>query len=288
MFVQWNEEKYSVGITTIDNQHRELFRLINEVHKIMMGKYNKTEAYKVVKQLHAYTGYHFSSEESVLREYGYPGLDDHINGHRTFKSRIKNELENVRLEDNYPLAPLQSFLVDWIVKHIEGEDRDYARFFRESAINPELHFSPSGSSKTGILDKQQLRQIQLEIAGIDNQHKELIAILQQANDLLHTSENRRKIYVPVIIRKLYYYSQYHFSFEEEHMKYHSYPLLQNHKELHKAYIGKIHEFIVDYQREEAALTDKIVLFLKKWIVSHILNEDKKYKNYLLNERNSEE
>lgn len=117
------------------------------------------------------------------------------------------------------------------------------------------------------------------IALIDNQHKELILILQQTNDLQHTSEERKKN-LPVIIEKLIYYSQYHFSFEEEHMSKNAYPLIKEQQDLHRKFINRIIKIAGEFKSGMVDLTDEIILFLKNWIIEHILTEDKKYKEYL--------
>lgn len=285
MFIEWNNEKHSLGIPTIDNQHRELFRMTNEVHQLLINGNDRNKAIKVLKRLYAYTGYHFTSEESIQKEYGYPGLSGHAKIHGHFKKRIKEELEGMRDKGNSPLSPLQDFLVEWILKHIQGEDTKYARFFRESGINPELHFSVSEQNRTDVLDQWKIRQLELEIREIDNQHRELIAILQQTNDLQYTGIKRKKIYIPVIIRKLFYYSQYHFSYEEEHMAQGGYEKLKSHQDLHRDFIRKIREFAEKYNRGTEELTDEIILFLKDWTINHIIQEDRDYKDFLLYRKN---
>lgn len=281
MFIEWSDEKHSLGIPTIDSQHRELFRMTNEIHEILLGGDYQKDALKVLKRLYAYTGYHFTSEEAIQKEYGYPEHSGHIRIHRQFKDRIKEELDEIRNNPGYPLSPLQDFLVEWILKHIQGEDVKYARFFREAGINPELHFSISDKKRTDVLDQWELRQMELEIKDIDNQHKELIAILQQTNDLRHTGDKRKRLFIPVIIKKLFYYSQYHFSYEEEHMAQSNYNLLKSQQDFHKGFVSRIRTFAEEYNRKETDLTDELILFLKDWTINHILQEDKKYKDFLL-------
>ena len=70
------------------------------------------------------------------------------------------------------------------------------------------------SKRITQLDQWKNQKLKLEIAGIDNQHKELIYILQQINDLQHTSDSRMKIYLPVIIKKLFYYTQFNTNFSK--------------------------------------------------------------------------
>jgi len=282
MFIEWNNERYSIGIDIIDNQHRELFIITNQLHEILEQEHYQKDAIKILKRLYAYTCYHFTSEEALLKEYGYKELPEHNSIHKTFQNKIKEFLEGIRTKQNYALLPLLDYLVEWILKHIQGEDTKYAEFLKRESINPEMHFSISETKRNDVLEQWQKKKLQLEIKGIDNQHRELIYILQQTNDLQHTSEARMKIYLPVIIKKLFYYTQYHFSFEEEHMAKNNFPLLKEQQELHKIFIQKIINWAEEYKKGFIGLSDEIILFLKDWTIEHILNEDKKYKEYLEN------
>jgi|GEM_PF-576944 len=280
MFIDWNDEKHSIGIKIIDNQHKELFLVTNQLHEILKLEQYQDEAIKVLKNLYAYTSYHFVSEESLLKEYKYPDTEDHIRIHNSFRDKIKESLEGVRSRRNYPLEPLQDYLVEWILKHIQVQDMQYAKYFKEHSVEMEMHFSISDEKSDDVLSQWKKRKLELEIIDIDNQHKELIYILQQTNDLQHTSESRKKIYLPEIFKKLFYYAQYHFAYEEEHMSKNGYDLIDKQKELHKEFISKIIKFTEDYKSGLIGLTDDLIIFLKNWTIDHILTEDKKYKQFL--------
>lgn len=281
MFIEWKDEKHSLGIPTIDEQHKELFLITNQLHEILETENYQKEAEKLLKRLYAYTSYHFASEEAIQKEYKFPFLDGHKAIHKSFKKKVIQELEGVRSNINYPLAPLQDFLIEWILKQIQGEDTKYAAFFKTNDIKPEVHFSVADKERNDIRDQWQAQKLALHIGEIDKQHKELIYILQQTNDLQHTSDSRKHIYLPVIIQKLFYYSQFHFSYEEEHMAKNNYPNLKGHQEEHKAFILKIQNFAEKYKQGFLDLTDEIILFLKDWTINHILQDDKNYKNFLV-------
>ena len=34
-FVEWSDEKYAIGVARVDEQHRRLFELLNELHDAM-------------------------------------------------------------------------------------------------------------------------------------------------------------------------------------------------------------------------------------------------------------
>ncbi len=281
MFVQWDQKQHGIDIEVIDSQHRELFILTNQLHDEIESESRDSEMIiKVLKRLYAYTGFHFVSEEGLFREYGYPDVEEHLELHENFRKEIKQYLDEYREKPNMPLEHLQDFLVEWILKHIHGDDREYAGYFAANNIVPELHFSPAQSSRSEVLNLWQQKKLGLEIKAIDDQHKQLIAILQQTNDLQHTSEARKQLFLPIIIKKLLYYTQYHFSYEEEHMAKNAYPLLHDHQELHKYFVGEVSGFAQKLKTGKINLTDEIIVFLRDWTVKHILEEDKKYKRFV--------
>ena len=65
--------------------------------------------------------------------------------------------------------------------------------------------------------------------------------------------------------------------EEEWMAKHNYRGLNEHRELHKGFIMRIQDFAREYNLDKESLNTEMLLFLKDWIINHILKEDRKYK-----------
>lgn len=279
-FIIWQDEKYSVGNEIIDNQHKQLISIINELHALLRKNQYQEEAVQLIKQLNAYTEYHFLSEEGLFKEYKVPNYSEHIQHHNEFRNKIKEAAKRIRQEPFYPIEKLLKYLVEWILMHVQKEDKAYSEFFKSKAIVPNIHFSISEEKKDNIIAQWDSRQLSLEIGEIDTQHKELIYILQQTNDLQYTSDVRKKIYLPIIIKKLFYYSRFHFLYEEDHMAKHNYPGLEEHKKLHISFIEDIQKFAADYRKGKRNLTDNLILYIKDWTVNHILGADKEYKNFI--------
>ena len=90
--IEWNDE-YLLGITEIDNQHKKLLSLANELYNIASGdgeKY-KLQMSIVLKKLTDYTVYHFSSEEAFMQKHGYSGTSAHKMAHDSFISEVNNQ-----------------------------------------------------------------------------------------------------------------------------------------------------------------------------------------------------
>ena len=292
MFVTWSDEKYSLGISEIDSQHRELFLLTNQLFECSRSPERRKELNGIFKRLYAYTKYHFSSEQAVFKQFGYPGIIGHCEIHANFARAIKEKIDWYRDNPARPLDELLDFLVAWIVNHINGEDRKYAAFFRKNKIPVSVHFSVNGSGAKSSVNAEARRiweenRLSMDIAGIDGEHKELVHILQQFNDLQKGRDDRKETFIPVFIQKLAAYAEYHFSHEEELMSMYGYSETLEHRELHKGFILRVQDFEREAELHKETLLDEIILFLKDWTINHILKEDAKYKNLLLDRTGKE-
>ena len=67
-YIRWSE-KYSVNVTKIDEQHKKLVSLINEMYDAMRAGKGKDILGAVIAKIVDYTVYHFSTEELLLQKY---------------------------------------------------------------------------------------------------------------------------------------------------------------------------------------------------------------------------
>ncbi|WP_432665862.1 bacteriohemerythrin [Wukongibacter baidiensis] len=131
----WKEE-YSVGIKTIDDQHKKLFE-IGERINIVLESYNGQDSYdeivELIEELKDYTIYHFDSEESLLAKYQYPELDEQIKEHKTFVDYLEGlDFDNIDEDQENAMKELIMFIAKWIFKHISNSDFRYSEFLIEA------------------------------------------------------------------------------------------------------------------------------------------------------------
>ncbi len=72
------------------------------------------------------------------------------------------------------------------------------------------------------------------------------------------------------------YTKYHFSTEEKLFEKHNYENSEEHIVLHKAFISKLDNIAHKYKVEKKNINLDLMIFLRTWLVSHILENDKKY------------
>lgn len=127
--VDWNDS-FSIGIETIDNQHKKLIEYINKtLEALNQGDIKITRA--VIGALHAYTVEHFGIEEAFFKKINYEKIGEHLARHKIFVDKICYFGDNV--EDNFETISIEmiSYLSGWLMGHINTQDREYAPFWIE-------------------------------------------------------------------------------------------------------------------------------------------------------------
>jgi len=131
--IQWLEE-YSLGIKEIDDQHKILFDIIDELYQSILAMQSQDVLPSIIAKLVGYAEYHFATEEKYFKEFHYEGTEEHIAQHQSFIKEVNNFKEklNDRI-DNLDIE-IVDFLENWIVGHLGDEDRKYIDCFLEHGL----------------------------------------------------------------------------------------------------------------------------------------------------------
>jgi len=131
--LQW-EDKYSVGVKIIDEQHQKMFTVINNLIDIIQNTPTKEDLTGVITSLIEYKKYHFDTEEKYFKEFNYEGTEEHVAAHHTFEEKIKN-IEEKNGNNTISLAyDLVDFLEDWLVDHLQTLDQKYKECFLKNGL----------------------------------------------------------------------------------------------------------------------------------------------------------
>ncbi|HTG01692.1 MAG TPA: bacteriohemerythrin [Nitrospirota bacterium] len=126
-YVQWSS-KYSVQVPEIDEQHKKLVDLINEMYDAMGEGKGGEMLGRVITELAAYTLHHFETEERLLLERRYPELDEHRQMHNWLASKAR-DLEDTYASGHIPTTiEVMLLLTNWLNAHIFEEDRKYVPY----------------------------------------------------------------------------------------------------------------------------------------------------------------
>ena len=78
--IAWSD-KYNVQIKEIDNQHKVLVGMINDLHDAMKQAKSKEISLEIINKMAEYTKFHFSTEEKYMRRFAYPDYPGHKHEH---------------------------------------------------------------------------------------------------------------------------------------------------------------------------------------------------------------
>ena len=71
---EW-DEKYCLGISKIDVQHKKLFGIINMAMYVKEYSDNAKELIEILEEMTNYAQEHFKTEETYMREFNYHLMD---------------------------------------------------------------------------------------------------------------------------------------------------------------------------------------------------------------------
>ncbi|MDR3000138.1 MAG: bacteriohemerythrin [Fibromonadaceae bacterium] len=125
-------DSLSVGNETIDEQHKELIKKMNDFMDACKSNKAIHELETSLNFLVDYTAKHFTAEEAIQLKHAYPGRVEHKKIHEGFKTKVKEIVDKFKKEG--PTSAMVStfnFEVgNWVMDHIAKEDKKVGDFFR--------------------------------------------------------------------------------------------------------------------------------------------------------------
>ncbi|MBT1073395.1 bacteriohemerythrin [Pelotalea chapellei] len=118
----------------------------------------------------------------------------------------------------------------------------------------------------------------LGIQEIDQHHQHLVSLLNRAYDGFTADAPAEN--VAAVLCELLDYTAYHFGAEEQLMKEQSFPGMAAHCEEHIQFSNKIEGMIKDYNSGKRLQSLELLIYLKNWLLNHILQIDFCLANYL--------
>ena len=131
MAIEWNE-KLATGNHEIDNQHKELFLRFDSLLAACNQRKGKEEVHNLLHFLGDYVKTHFSMEEALQKKHNYPHYPAHKEDHAGFIREFQKLTEQLQAEGaSFPLViQTNQTMVSWLIKHINGMDKEMATFLR--------------------------------------------------------------------------------------------------------------------------------------------------------------
>lgn len=133
MAIKW-DASLSVGVSFIDSEHQQLITLVNDLQDAMRQGQGRHQLGAILDRLLAYTKSHFSHEETVMKQRGYPQAAAHQGQHQKLLATV-NDLR-ARYHDGSASLTVETsqFLHTWLVGHIKGTDQQFGEWLAARGV----------------------------------------------------------------------------------------------------------------------------------------------------------
>jgi hemerythrin len=128
------EERLSVGIQKLDQQHKELIKTINSLIEKENFDDDSEAIAEALDRMTRYADYHFKTEEQLMREHGYPDYASQEREHTEFKTKTANFCIDAIAQKQALPRELLTYLRNWVTHHILETDMKYKAYFKEKGI----------------------------------------------------------------------------------------------------------------------------------------------------------
>ena len=92
--VQWSDA-LSVGVKLVDDEHKLLFSIYNDLVTALRTDRPLLLARRVVEELAGYATYHFAHEEELMKAFRYPEFEGHRREHEKLIGRLMEIDQNL-------------------------------------------------------------------------------------------------------------------------------------------------------------------------------------------------
>lgn len=128
----------------------------------------------------------------------------------------------------------------------------------------------------GIIKWQDIYEVHIE--EIDSQHRKLVDLVNTMAEAMRTGKG--KTVVGKVLKELVEYTAYHFETEEKYFLQHAYPEYEAHKQMHRDLTKRAMDMKKTFDQGKPLVTTQVMLFLTEWLNKHIVEEDRKFGNYV--------
>lgn len=138
--ITWSDNRL-LGIDSLDNQHKALVACINrlaaecqknETDTPESDEKKRETLTRLFDELYTTAKMHFSHEEKLMRDTGYPGYTAHAREHVMLIAELKDNFAKALKQEQCSLNPeILHALKSWLIAHVAHSDRDFAKFFHK-------------------------------------------------------------------------------------------------------------------------------------------------------------
>jgi hemerythrin-like metal-binding protein len=131
-FLTW-DDGLSIGVPSIDDEHKRMIEIVVSLHNSMIAGMSDDCFAGLFDSLVDCTETHFRHEEELMAQTQYPGAARHCEEHEKLRLSIKMYREDiVDRRDATRVHDMMEFLKIWLMDHIEGEDHKLGTYLAKT------------------------------------------------------------------------------------------------------------------------------------------------------------
>ena len=123
-----------VGFAKMDEDHRELVEVLNQLYADLDQGKDQAELAKILNFLRDYTVGHFQTEEALMIKYNYPAAAAHFAAHAALVLKVCDFIVEFRAGRVALTGTLLAFLETWLRDHIMGLDHELGAYLRARGV----------------------------------------------------------------------------------------------------------------------------------------------------------
>ena len=155
--ITWNDG-YIAGIKLIDDQHKELVQITNELYDACMKGGDEVLVCfkKTIQMMVNHAKEVFAHEEELFEQTAYPGTASHKAQHREFIKTILEHEKKFRSGARFVPNSFARYLMEWISSHIAVNDKNFGIYYAEKSAEMKITFQQTQKLLIGVKKFRQL------------------------------------------------------------------------------------------------------------------------------------
>ena len=119
--LQWKPE-YSVGIQSMDDEHREMIDLINATYEKLKSNADADQVEEYLGEIFSTISMHFALEERIMRSAAYGEFQAHKDDHEVLLDRLRDLMDDFFVDPTSGASRLEQSLSNWFAGHFSTFD----------------------------------------------------------------------------------------------------------------------------------------------------------------------
>lgn len=131
----WDDSRHTLGIASIDSQHRGLMDMINDLAEAVAHNCDCELARRHMANIIRFTEEHFAHEEDLMHQHNFPGREKHAAEHQEVLRQAVTMMDAIKPDDIGRAVLVTAYLTDCAENHILHDDKALALYLRGKGLS---------------------------------------------------------------------------------------------------------------------------------------------------------